>query len=475
MKKKEIISKFEPLSSTNKKGFEKIFSEDGKDEIFDRLENIENEHLSKVQLSQLFTLSGMPSMSFGFFKYYWLIVPEKHTYRVSKIEGYNSNYINDNYIISIEHLYWGIKRIYFDSLLYFGNITNGYKELSKKSEKELISFFKDKRFPTETTKLRGKAIDFEYIKKEDRYLISEMACKTYEASEKDNENLKKQLIENHRLAISKGYTKPRVKDLLDDKFIKEQLKKDADNISVATLFSAQEISEQIIETEKDIELHYEKIAKRFNGSREKAILNTKYYLSLVSDLDVYVATSMRTKKDFIEMANTCEKIFKDKRIIDYHLRYFDPTISAANGHEDKGLIECLMVKASKVLIYTSGVKESYGKDAEAAMALSSGKPVIFYSTDTNKADFYKHIHPLTKLIDFNSGVANGAIVTFEINQVIEILRRLFENDMEYEIDQPKNGYFRLKDKLTNSVVRLQTNDELLAKSFWNYFERKIIE
>ena len=42
-------------------------------------------------------------------------------------------------------------------------------------------------------------------------------------------------------------------------------------------------------------------------------------------------------------------------------------MSAARGHEDKGLIECLMVKCAKVLIYTEGEKESYGKDAEAAM------------------------------------------------------------------------------------------------------------
>jgi hypothetical protein len=58
-----------------------------------------------------------------------------------------------------------------------------------------------------------------------------------------------------------------------------------------------------------------------------------------------------------------------------YLRYFDPTLSAAGGHEDKGLIECLMVKCAKLLVSCAGDKESYGKDAEAAMALSLGKPV----------------------------------------------------------------------------------------------------
>lgn len=75
MKKKEIISKFKILSSDTKDGFEKIFSDKGKDVIFDRLEKIIDEPISKVQLNQLFTLSGLPSMTFGFFKYYWLTVP----------------------------------------------------------------------------------------------------------------------------------------------------------------------------------------------------------------------------------------------------------------------------------------------------------------------------------------------------------------------------------------------------------------
>jgi hypothetical protein len=82
-------------------------------------------------------------------------------------------------------------------------------------------------------------------------------------------------------------------------------------------------------------------------------------------------------------------------------------MSAAEGHEDKGLIECLMVKSAKALIYSAGTKESFGKDAEAAMALSQGKPVIVYCTDDAKRQFYRDVHPLARLIDFRTGVANG--------------------------------------------------------------------
>jgi hypothetical protein len=43
--------------------------------------------------------------------------------------------------------------------------------------------------------------------------------------------------------------------------------------------------------------------------------------------------------------------------------------------------------------------------------------------------------------------------------------------MEYELIQPKErpGYLQLREKLTDSVVRLQTNNTLLSAAFWNYY------
>jgi hypothetical protein len=149
-------------------------------------------------------------------------------------------------------------------------------------------------------------------------------------------------------------------------------------------------------------------------------------------------------------------------------------MSAARGHEDKGLIECLMVKCAKVLIYTEGEKESYGKDAEAAMALSLGKPVIFYCDKGVKTNFYRNVHPLSRLIDFRSGVAVGAIVSDSIEEVTELVRRIFANKMEYEFrhHESRPGYLKLHEKLTDSVIRLQTNDELLTTTFWNNYHNR---
>ena len=69
----------------------------------------------------------------------------------------------------------------------------------------------------------------------------------------------------------------------------------------------------------------------------------------------------------------------------YNVRYSDPTLSAAEHHEDKGIIECLMVKMAKIVLYFAQHKESLGKASEYAMALSLGKPVIILCPDDARA------------------------------------------------------------------------------------------
>jgi hypothetical protein len=124
------------------------------------------------------------------------------------------------------------------------------------------------------------------------------------------------------------------------------------------------------------------------------------------------------------------------------------------------------------LPYLEQPSVSYGKDAEAAMALSLGKPVVFYCDQEQKRRFFRDVHPLSRLIDFRTGVAVGAMATDSLAEVSELLRRIFENEMEYILEQPKPDYLRLKEKLTGSVVRLQTNDPMLTETFWNHYHNR---
>ena len=419
-----------------------------------------------MQLNQLLVLANEAPTGDDFFRYYWLGASNKHPYDVRSLPGFSEEFLTSKgVIISLAHLKWGLYRLYVDGLLHFGNVRTAFRSLRDLSFVEIEAFFARRRFDTEAIKRRGPSLPIKSISKDNRYLISEMACKSY-GDMGDEGDLHKVLLDSYKAYVAKGSESPTFRELLNnptpEKLRERQLELE---------FSADELLGETISSESDLSDKYGRVAEKFQEVRKTALDNTRYYISMLSDLDVYVATSMRLRQDFRDMAESCEKIFGDPRLKQMNIRYFDPTLSAAGGHEDKGLIECLMVKCAKVLVYCAGKKESYGKDAEAAMALSLGKPVIFYCDEEQRQRFYRDVHPLSRLIDFETGVAVGAMVTSEPAKVSELIGRIFENQMEYYLEQPKPGFLRLKEKLTDSVVRFQTNDQLLTEAFWNHYHR----
>jgi hypothetical protein len=63
------------------------------------------------------------------------------------------------------------------------------------------------------------------------------------------------------------------------------------------------------------------------------------------------------------------------------------------------------------------------------------------------------------------------MVTDKLEEVSQLIHRIFENRMVYVLEQSKPGFLRLKEKLTDSAVRLQTNDQLLNETFWNHYHK----
>jgi len=354
-------------------------------------------------------------------------------------------------------------RFYVDALLYFGNVRSAYRHLREMPADALAVFFSAYRHDTSALVSRGAALPLRPIARDHRYLISEMACKSLAAASGPSQ-LSEVLRRAYQERVAAGHTASvSVRSLLESA-------PDADKTQLT--FAADDLLDDELTSLAELDAKIDLVVSQFNAARSAALLNTKLYLSSVGDLDVYVATSMRTREDFREMAGFCSEVFGDARLDDLDLRYFDPTLSAADGHEDKGLIECLMVKSARVLIYFAGTKESFGKDAEAAMALSQGKPVILYCQDEGRRKFYRDVHPLARLIDFRTGVANGWMVASSPAEVVELLSRVLRNQMAYELEQSKPGYLRLKEQLTGSIVRLQTSDEFLRETFWNHYHRE---
>lgn len=111
--------------------------------------------------------------------------------------------------------------------------------------------------------------------------------------------------------------------------------------------------------------------------------NHKAYLA--SDhLDVYVATSMRRRHEYIFVNRITKKIFSHNSLKTLKLRWFDPTQAYCIERIDKGLAEALMLKRAKCTIYLAQETDTLGKDSELASTLAQGKPVIAYVPEGNK-------------------------------------------------------------------------------------------
>lgn len=362
--KSQILREF-TLLSVPTRGIGSWLTEDTHNDVFLRLGKIDEEPLPAGQLNQLLVLGHEGSVGDAFFRYYWLQAPEQHPYSVRDVPGFSEDFLRSGGMIaSLAHLKWGLYRLYVDALLYFGSVRTAFRSLRNLTISDIEAFFNAKRFDTEAIKRCGPSLPLKQIPKDNRYLISEMACKSYGDFSGTDRDLRTVLLEAYRAHSVAGNPSPTIRQLLENHVpAKFQARQEE------FIFSADEVLDESVSSESDLSARYERVASKFAEVRHTALDNTRHYLSMLSDLDVYVATSMRSRQDFRSMADMCERIFADSRLKEMNLRYFDPTLSAAGGHEDKGLIECLMVKCAKLLVYSAGEKESYGKDAEAAMAL----------------------------------------------------------------------------------------------------------
>jgi hypothetical protein len=213
-------------------------------------------------------------------------------------------------------------------------------------------------------------------------------------------------------------------------------------------------------------------------SRERAVKiglqNTDRYLTL-PHLDVYVATSMREKEDFVNQHDFIDRVFKNPQTEPLKLRYFDPMLSYVENRITKGLIEMLMLRRATVTIYVAGASDTLGKDSELAATLAQGKAVIVYVPEGEKYDkraqTFREDHPLGLQIAVNTGVAHGIIVVRTPDQCALMLRKIMLRERAFNVEHEK-GVFLLREKETNSVLRVVSDDPLLTHAFWTYFNKQ---
>jgi len=126
-----------------------------------------------------------------------------------------------------------------------------------------------------------------------------------------------------------------------------------------------------------------------------ALRNQAAYLA--SDhLDVYVATSMRARHEFIGIGRVVRQIFDHELLRPLKLRWFDPTQAYCLNRIDKGLAEALMLRRASCTIYLAQESDTLGKDSELASTLAQGKPVIAFVPKIDSGYLEEHFKILAE-------------------------------------------------------------------------------
>ena len=168
---------------------------------------------------------------------------------------------------------------------------------------------------------------------------------------------------------------------------------DPDDTFLTGYLIERELTERLAHDPEDAE------AKALWTRREQivshAIRNQEAYLA--SDhLDVYIATSMRAKHEFVSIGRLVASIFEHGVLKDLKLRYFDPTQAYCSNRIDKGLSEALMLKRAACTIYLAQESDTLGKDSELASTLAQGKPVVAFVPQVDEDYLDGHFEALRK-------------------------------------------------------------------------------
>ncbi len=152
-----------------------------------------------------------------------------------------------------------------------------------------------------------------------------------------------------------------------------------------------EVKRQVDKDPNDPEI--KALKARLEGAIQSGTSNQEAYLTS-EHLDVYVATSMRERHEFLFVSNFCAELFSHADINDLNLRYFDPTLAYAADRIDKGLAEALMLKRANCTIFLAQESDTLGKDSELASTLAQGKTVIAFVPEVDSKYFQNFLSQL---------------------------------------------------------------------------------
>ena len=211
-----------------------------------------------------------------------------------------------------------------------------------------------------------------------------------------------------------------------------------------------------------------KVLRKIDDSKKETIKsaekNTDIYL-MWEHMDVYIATSMRNSWEFEEVSDTINKLKEFPKIKKLKVRFFDPTQSFHINRIEKGLIEGLMLKRAKCLVYMVQESDTMGKDSELAATLAQGKPVIAYIPKLNIEEY------AIKIEKFPLEYFKKRLLILQADEIFideDCIKKLnsFNENYEYMVE---NFLEELKIYENDNLITLWKDDEIKFKRTSKYF------
>lgn len=404
---------------------------------------------------------------------------------------------------SIDSFKEGLDKFIKGALWHFGDLEKAYLTLCDMDDLE--AYFNEHKFHVDEMQERLPWKLIEEIKPEDRGFLGYVSGQRPKQQQELLTIVEQVITEIEENPLEyRGLDKPALTEKVLAKLstrvpdIKRKIEDfNALNDKELDLFSSAEL-EQTKKTINTFKKQIEETIRKVEFLKVIGKRNQEHYLRNIESIDVYVATSMRNDEEYLDMYNFVNATFEDEKIKTLNLRYFDPTLCYCDSRIDKGIIECLLVRASKVTIYCAQEGDTFGKDSELAATMAQGKPVIVYvpipkesdpdiieESDQEKrreklsakrakldarAKTFKDFHPLGLQVGLYDGVARGVIVVRSPEECSSVLYKILTNSLEVKISYEQHGLV-LREKDTDSVIRVMTGWGVLASCFWNQFEK----
>ena len=273
-------------------------------------------------------------------------------------------------------------------MLDYGNFRYGYKRL--RQDDLLIKKKWTLYFPSEN---ESEALEREarfQNRPEPEGLIKIESNELFALGSLESEQLKS--INSARETLRQIFTEALADDVKDFKGLKRlRLRKRSPSLTCLIAKAGLPGAEELLHSHAEDERSYQRILSDLlancSGIDEETIKqirrygmqNAKTYMAM-HDLDIYVATSMRAPLHFTTNWSFVDTLFHRGQLKSWKLRYFDPTQTFLPSRIQMGLLECLMIKRTKLTVYHAQESDTFGKDCEAGVTLAQAKPVVVFVT-----------------------------------------------------------------------------------------------